>query len=424
MNAERVSLHDWVFKSPVDGTTRRRRLPFSNILVLTGFNVLEGLGIDDPDKAKGRNYVFRARGRDLKGAQFDFATLSRVDFTGAHLENASLIEAQLDRASFDHAQLRGAWLRSAQLQGASLDRAQLQGAVLDGAQLQGSYLLGAQFQGASLGGAQFQGAYLFGAQLQGADLFGAQLQGAMLVSSSLQGASLDYAQFQFASLDEANFDGASLTYANLQGASLRKASLIAADLSDASLWRTNLDEISIVAVTLRDSPDQWLPVWRPEGEKAQPWDDSAYQGLRKVMESLPPNALRDPALNRIRILDCANTDTTLASCDRSPPLPPEADAWRKAVIHARAEYTGYAQALALVLKVLVCSAPYAVDVLRGLLFASRHGSLSRFEATGPNAPKMVDFIMSKDCPVSASLTEADKARLLQIKRDAIKEAGR
>jgi hypothetical protein len=32
----------------------------------------------------------------------------------------------------------------------------------------------------------------------------------------------------------------------------------------------------------------------------------------------------------------------------------------------------------------------------------------------------VDFIMSKDCPVSASLTDADKARLLQVKQDAEK----
>ena len=32
--------------------------------------------------------------------------------------------------------------------------------------------------------------------------------------------------------------------------------------------------------------------------------------------------------------------------------------------------------------------------------------------------------MSKDCPVSASLTAADKARLLRIKQDAIEKAGK
>ena len=39
--------------------------------------------------------------------------------------------------------------------------------------------------------------------------------------------------------------------------------------------------------------------------------------------------------------------------------------------------------------------------------------------TGPEAPGLVDFIMSKDCPVSASLTDADKAKLLRIKQEAL-----
>jgi len=40
-----ASLHDWIFNSEVDPMTRRRRYPFSSTLVLTGFNVLEGLGV-------------------------------------------------------------------------------------------------------------------------------------------------------------------------------------------------------------------------------------------------------------------------------------------------------------------------------------------------------------------------------------------
>jgi hypothetical protein len=39
-------------------------------------------------------------------------------------------------------------------------------------------------------------------------------------------------------------------------------------------------------------------------------------------------------------------------------------------------------------------------------------------------PDLVDFIMSKDCLVSASLTDADKARLLRIKQDALKAVGK
>jgi hypothetical protein len=52
-----ISFRDRIFKSPVDPTTRRRRLPLSNTLVLTGLNVLEDLGVDDPDKAKWRDFV-------------------------------------------------------------------------------------------------------------------------------------------------------------------------------------------------------------------------------------------------------------------------------------------------------------------------------------------------------------------------------
>ena len=69
---------------------RRRRLPFSNTLVLVGLNVYEGLGIDDPDKTRWHD-IFRARGRDFRGAIFDFAILPRVDFTRAQLQGSSLI---------------------------------------------------------------------------------------------------------------------------------------------------------------------------------------------------------------------------------------------------------------------------------------------------------------------------------------------
>ena len=41
--------------------------------------------------------------------------------------------------------------------------------------------------------------------------------------------------------------------------------------------------------------------------------------------------------------------------------------------------------------------------------------------TGREAPALVDFIISKDCPVSASLTVDDKAKLLKIKQNAEKK---
>ena len=246
-----VSLHDWVFDSEVDDTTFRRRLPFSSTLVLSGFNVLDGLGIDDPEKAKWRDFVFRARGRDLKGAILDLATLPRVDFAGAKLQGATFLGANLEGASLDDAELAGASLLLAHLRGASLDRAWLQGAQLDAAEL----------QGASLSGAELQGASLFGAELQGATLDGVFL------------------------------GGASLNHAQLQGASLQLAQLTATDLSGTLLWRTNRVAPSAVhqpgAVRLPNASDQWLPLWKDQSDKVHPWNEGAYEEMRRTMEFSP-----------------------------------------------------------------------------------------------------------------------------------------
>jgi hypothetical protein len=66
------------------------------------------------------------------------------------------------------------------------------------------------------------------------------------------------------------------------------------------------------------------------------------------------------------------------------------------------------------------SSEATIDILRGLLHNGRTGQLA---AVGPAAPALVDFILNKDCPVSASLTDADKAQLLRIKQEATKKPG-
>jgi hypothetical protein len=73
-----VTAHNALFSADPDDLTLHR-FPFSNTLVLAGLNVYEGLGIDDPEKAKWRDVVFHARKRDLRGAIFDRASLPRVD---------------------------------------------------------------------------------------------------------------------------------------------------------------------------------------------------------------------------------------------------------------------------------------------------------------------------------------------------------
>lgn len=276
------------------------------------------------------------------------------------------------------------------------------------AQLQAAFLQGAQLEGSSLGFAQLEGAWLFGAQLQSASLNAAQLEGA--------------------TLDDANLEGASLDYANLQGASLQQARLHATSLSMAFLWRTNrADRIpgspnpsapSVVA--LPDAPDHWLPIWRDGQGKVHPWNGEVYSELRRAIESLPEGIPRSQALESIRRADCASSDLTLASCDPSVPPPAEAAAWRKALGDAVVDDATYAKALTAALKTLVCSGDDdAIYVLRGLESALN----GRLANTGREAPALVDFIMSKDCPVSASLSNDDKAKLQRIKQDAIKNSG-
>ena len=273
----------------------------------------------------------RARGRDLKGAIFDFASLPKVDFQDAKLQGASLDGAELWGASLAGAQLQGATLSHAALMGASLGVAQLQGASLDSAQLQGANLFHAELVGASLSGANLQGAWLLGAHLDGASMVGAQLQGATLQHAGLQ----------------------------------------ATDLSGTFLWRTN-QQLSLPAifdvkgpkdVKLPDAPDMWRP------------NDKAYQQLRQTMEALPPGPWRDIALDHTARLDCANLDPTLASCGPPsssippPAPPPEAAKWRTSLEAARVDGAAYDKMLAKALRHLIC----ANDDIRYLLeFVRKH----------------------------------------------------
>jgi len=276
-------------------------------------------------------------------------------------------------------------------------------------------------QGASLSGAELQGASLFGAELQGGSLEGAQLQGARLDDAQLQGATLEGAGLLGASLNRAQLQGASLLRARLLGASLDQAVLEAADLSDASLWRIyGLTHFATVAA-IRMSGESWLPLWKSLiSAFDRRWNDKEYHDLRTTIESLPPGELRDEALKRIESLDCRTPDKTLASCDPSAPPPPEAVTWRKALEAARVDEEAYAEALAKALKELVCSGDDAIYVVRGA------GFQERLKAAGAAASSLIDDLTnkdSKDCPVSASLTDADKAKLLRIKQNATKKPG-
>jgi hypothetical protein len=398
VNAERLTPHDWLFNEKPDSVSRRR-FPFSSTLLLSGENVYEGLGIDDPEKAKWRDYVFHAQKRNLRGAIFDHASLPKVDFSDADLRGARL----------DIANLQGARLEATHLEGASLVSAKLQGASLAGAFLQGASLLVAQLQGASLDAARLQGAQLNVANLQGASLDSAHLEGASLVSAQLQGALLPNSQLQGASLDSAHLEGASLPLAQLQGVSFSGATLVATDLRGAHLWRSNQAGAPTTLSSLRMSVDD--KTWRP--------DDKAYEDLSKTLQSLSPGPLHD-ALGRIEILDCSNRDKTLQSCNSVAPLTPEATGWRNAVTTATAGDDGYRDALAKSLKALICSGDEnAIFVVRALFVDHAQGRLVWLTQVGPAALDLIAKLLSKDssdCPVAASLTDADRAALQRIKQ--------
>ena len=91
---------------------------------------------------------------------------------------------------------------------------------------------------------------------------------------------------------------------------------------------------------------------------------------------------------------------------------------KKSAAVRRVAEPDYTKALGLVLKSLICAAgDDTAYVLHGIVWNGR------LVGTGPEAPALIDFILSKDCPVSNSLSHADKALLLRIKQDAIKEPG-
>jgi hypothetical protein len=192
---------------------------------------------------------------------------------------------------------------------------------------------------------------------------------------------------------------------------------------------------TLVALGLPLASDQWLPVWMKSGNKVEPWKSDGYQDLRKRMELIPSGPLRDKALDRIRRVDCANPDSTLASC--SPPV--DESSQQKSLEDARVDDSTYAKSLAAPLKDLVCNGvddgafyftgrfsivhDSAIYVLRGLTYAIPV-QFSRIGATGPEARPLTDFITSKDdCPVSTSLSSADRAVLRLIQRSAVKTPG-
>lgn len=462
------AVHDLLVHGEVDEIGRRRKSLFSSTLVLPGFDAPAAAGLGDARTLEAARRGLDLRGRHLEGAVLIGADLRKTDLTGAlleevrldhadlqgatlddawlrraslaeaslrgalmsftrlpqarldgaelqgaslvgaQLEGASLADAQLQDAALGNAQLRGASLPRARLGGATLGYAQLQGAKLDGAELQNATLDHAQLQGASLGSVQLQGASLLAAQLQGAFLDRAELQGAMLLGANLAGASLARAGLQGAvlrdavllgaSLDEAQLQGAVLDYAELQGAllrgvqlqgaSLRGATLIGTSLERANAWRAALDGATIQAVYEERMQDAATAQGGTE-----PSGKAAFSALKALIQhEIPKGQKRDEVLKRIAVLD--------------PEVATPESSSGAALDQGRVDKATYQKVMADGLVHLACSGgEFDRDILRGL---SRSG---RIVEAGPFAQGVVDSVLVPDCPVFATLDEADKEAL-------------
>ncbi len=413
-----LSLHDALFHRHISPTTRRRGI-LSDTLVLPVFDINAELKAPPPTRTDIHRFVFHARGRDLRGAVFDYAILSNIDFEGAHLEEASLARADLKSASLYCAHMQGASLYYAELQNTSFYAADLRGAELRFVSGQGAVLEGAHLEGATLVGSHFEGASFRSAYLAAAGLMGAHLEEASFERMALGGECIDDEAYKrqvqhgvdlrAANLSGAHLDGASLRGAQLEGASLKDATLDQTDLSGAFLWRTDLSGVTPNSASHVKITE---PVWAPmQGDSSNAsWRDVDYRQLTKVVGGVVPTDVSiNPVPIRLAALDCANLKQV--PCDPGRTLSGVNPPARKILEAGVRDAASYDAALLAGIQTLLCSGdPDARFILRGLLENERlHDAALHGTAILATIPK-------QECLVSKSLSEDDKARLIGLDR--------
>ena len=125
-------------------------------------------------------------GRNLSGADLNFANLSGANLNFANLIEAKLFRANLRRANLRRANLSGTDLNFANLSGADLNFANLSGADLSGADLSGANLSEAHLNYAKLSRANLSGTYLIDTDLIGAKVKGARFGNNLGISESMK----------------------------------------------------------------------------------------------------------------------------------------------------------------------------------------------------------------------------------------------
>ena len=187
------------------------------------------------------------------------------------------------------------------LAGAGGKRASFTGADLTGAVLIGVDLSRADFTGANLTGANLSKANLTNAVFTGADLTEADLPYANLTWAYLARTNLSRVDFFQVNLTEADLTGANLTsaslneanlkYANLTGANLAGTRLTLADLTDANLSGVTGLLTARQFLTLFQTDDDGVLVWKRIGETAHTapahWKIEPGSFLEEVCNPLP-----------------------------------------------------------------------------------------------------------------------------------------
>ncbi|HTR85074.1 MAG TPA: pentapeptide repeat-containing protein [Reyranella sp.] len=365
-NAAWQSLHQVV----VAGNCARR-LPtslWSNRVALANFT--------PPEKTTG---PIDLTGRNLDGLVMIGGTLSGANLTDALLRRALLVEVNM----------QGTNLTTAHLNGATVFQVKARKAILVGAELRGISLSG-DFSGANFSNAQLQATVFANARLIGAHFENSQLQGATLQNASLWGAAFTGAEMQGADLEFAGLFASSLGSANLRGANFTNALLSALDMRQAALWRSYGTPGVLDFVTLNDASP--FPTAGDEASQFLAGTADDYGKLKQLMDFVPDGPLKTDALARISVLDCSTRPCSAG-------ITAEEEKTQDAVMKAAVSEDEYNVRLPGVVASIICGVNFEAvwldDMPEALL----------------RAPTVIDQILAPACPVSRTMTAAQKANL-------------
>lgn len=189
---------------------------------------------------------------DLTGLSFKEKDMSNADFTGS-----VLVETNFEKTKLDYAVFYACDLRKANFQNASLVRVDLRGACLRGAVMAGANLMEADLREGSYATYDPEKGLTFtsdsevwkegtgGVDMRGANLGSVKLSGAIAINSNFEDANLSKS-----TIIRGNLSGANLAGANLAGADLSQCELQNVNLRGANLTGTMMDFSNLVDVDM------------------------------------------------------------------------------------------------------------------------------------------------------------------------------